>query len=69
MEAYQERVVGEKVQLDEKIAKLREFFGTSTFGALPEKERRLMSLQHAAMLDYTVILGQRVTLFETTEKP
>ncbi len=63
MEDYQERVVREKEQLDEKIAKLTAFIGGTTFVSLPDAERSRLSIQLQHMNGYSEILGQRIAAF------
>jgi hypothetical protein len=65
MEPYQERVVQEKAELDDKIDKLDYFIGKEMkYGALPAKDRRLLQLQLAAMSLYSDILTQRIAAFD-----
>ena len=65
---FQQRVVYEKAELDEKITKLAAFIETfsapfSVFGALPEPERYRLYAQHRAMVAYSAILGERIAAF------
>jgi hypothetical protein len=69
MEAYQERVVVEKEQLDEKIKKLEDFiFRTTKFFDVPDDERLRLVKQYGYMKDYSSILGQRIANFKTTPR-
>ena len=63
MEAYQERVVAEKRELDEKLAKLSAFGRTDLFASLPEGEQGRLNRQHAVMEEYSRILGERIEAF------
>jgi hypothetical protein len=61
---FQQRVENEKAELDTKIAALGAFFGTAVFAGLPEAERARMSSQHAAMTEYSRVLGERIAAFQ-----
>lgn len=63
---YQQRVVDEKRELDERIDKLAAFFKTEAFGNLPTYDRTLMRQQHRAMDRLSVILRLRIQRFKTT---
>lgn len=64
MKDYQERVVAEKAELDDRHAKLNAFAQTETFDALPEEERARLARQSKAMDDYSVVLGERIEAFD-----
>lgn len=63
MEAYQERVVQERADLDEKWSKLGIFMGSPTFRGLPEAERSRLARQYEAMRQYAVVLDERIAAF------
>lgn len=63
MEAYQERVVAEKAELDKKLAKLNEFGKGDVFPTLPEAEQERLKRQSKIMDDYSVVLGERIDAF------
>ena len=63
MEAYQQRVVDEKTELDTKLNKLATFLNTTTFEALPSAEQRRLWLQEIFMRQYSQILGERIGAF------
>lgn len=64
MKAFQERVVKEKEELDDKIGKLQHFLNdNSTYAGLPEAEQLRMSEQLSAMTRYSEILGERIKNF------
>ena len=66
MQPHQERVVKEKEELDEKLAKLKKFcFGpdTKTFASLSPEERDRLEDQYTAMKTYSDILGRRIAAF------
>jgi len=65
MQAYQQRVVDEKVQLDDKLAKLNAFIApTEPFQSLPQAERERLQRQRQLMEDYSAVLGERIATFE-----
>ena len=61
---HQQRVVEEKRELDEKIAKLTAFLNSAAITQVSLAEARRMSRQHGHMLGYSVMLGQRIAAFE-----
>ena len=63
MEDYQQRVIEEKKELDEKISKLKDFGNTLNFTQLATVEQGLLRLQLVAMNNYSDVLGQRIDLF------
>lgn len=63
MQLHQVRVVNEKNELDEKIAKLNAFFLTETFLALDAGEKRRLYIQDHVMAQYSQILGARIAAF------
>ena len=67
MEPYQERVVAEKKELDEKLVKLENFIFRSggKWFDVPEAERLRMTKQYCHMSDYSAILGERIAVFQT----
>lgn len=67
MQPHEERVVTEKRELDEKLAKLKAFcFGDNTtiFRGLDPKDRDLLENQYDAMLKYSEVLGDRIARFK-----
>lgn len=68
MKPYQERVVFEKRELDEKLAKLRPFVNNSeVFKQLPQDEQIRMMRQQMAMSEYSSILGERIACFKDAD--
>mgnify|MGYP001497720763 CR=1 FL=1 len=63
MQAYQERVVLEKKELDEKIGKLSPFIGSEKFLSVKEDEANRLRNQLSIMIDYSNILGERIANF------
>lgn len=63
LKPHQQRVVEEKAELDERIAKLDAFTRTPTFGRLDDGERSLLLEQANTMTRYSKILGARIVNF------
>jgi hypothetical protein len=63
MAPHQERVIAEKVELDEKLAKLMAFFETEVFDGLVADERERLSKQAEYMQLYSDVLGERIAAF------
>lgn len=62
---HQQRVVDEKLELDEKYNKLRDFIGRDDFVSIvaDEKERERLYRQSSIMAEYSKVLGERVASF------
>lgn len=60
---YQERVVVEKAELDDKLEKLDAFGRTELFAGLASEEQGRLNRQHSAMEQYSLILGERIAAF------
>lgn len=63
MQEHQKRVVEEKVELDTKLTKLSAFFQNTFFVGLDSAEQERLRRQYDAMLNYSVILGERIAAF------
>ena len=63
MQAYQERVVTEKRELDERGDKLEQFILSDRFGTLPAAEQERMKRQLEIMGKYSEVLGERIAAF------
>ena len=63
MKPFQQRVVDEKAELDEKLAKLASFTTGDVFANLPADEQGRLNRQHSIMEDYSAILGERIAAF------
>lgn len=61
---YQQRVVEEKAELDEKIGRLRVYIASPAFSAVYAAEQDRMQEQLAAMSNYSFILGERIKAFQ-----
>jgi hypothetical protein len=68
MEDYQNRVVVEKKELDEKIERLNNFINGSIFKNLSPEEASLLHAQYSAMTQYSITLGFRIEVFERKVK-
>lgn len=61
---HQQRVVEEKAELDDKLAKLKSFIDDSAiFEGLPAAEKERLVRQHSCMTEYSDILGERISHF------
>lgn len=60
---HQQRVIGEKAVLDDKVQKLGAFLAGSVIEGLPADERDRLAEQHRVMVAYSDILAQRVAAF------
>lgn len=60
---WQNRVLEEKTQLDDRLGKLAAFIGSATFKALPAEEQTRLCLQRNAMNAYSNILRERIQNF------
>lgn len=68
-EQYQERLLAEKKDLDEKLDKLVNFIGSATFQQLPSNYCDLLEDQKVAMEEYARILAARIDLFTSDYAP
>lgn len=59
MEQYQERMLAELKELNERVNKLSDFIGSKTYNELDENKRILLALQKNAMEQYAIILACR----------
>ena len=63
MKDFQQRVVIEKTELDEKIGKLTKFLQSPSI-SVPDAERDRLFRQLGAMNAYSFVLGERIANFE-----
>lgn len=63
MKPYQERVIAEKRELDERGDKLEQFILSDRFSALPAPEQERMKRQLEIMGEYSEVLGERIAAF------
>lgn len=64
MKDFQQRVIDEKIELDEKLVKLKWFLGGSTVvSSLPEEEQARLRIQVLVMTIYSDTLGARIKEF------
>lgn len=63
MEPFQERVVTEKAELDDKLSRLKPFVTGEKFKSLPNAEQERMIRQLHLMEEYSQVLGQRIEAF------
>lgn len=64
LQPHQQRVVDEKKELDEKLNKLREFFGMPIYLKLDLDERNRLLDQSEVMGQYSQILSKRIAAFK-----
>lgn len=64
MQDWQQRVVEEKMELCQRLEKLRQFRTTAEFAGLEKDDRNLMEQQVAYMQEYVDILGRRIARFK-----
>jgi len=60
MEDFKKRLVVERDELEDKIAKLEAFIGSARFENLDERNRKLLVSQCDAMRQYSTILNVRI---------
>lgn len=60
LEPFQQRVLDEKKDLDDKRAKLASFMDGALFETLPEEERLRLGRQSYAMMLYSEVLYERI---------
>ena len=64
MKPHERCAVQEKMELVERLTKLREFIGTSSiFQTLPVDEQERLIEQYCIMWRYSEILGKRIAAF------
>lgn len=63
MKDFQQRVIDEKEELDERLAKLCAFGRSDQFSALSDEEQGRLNRQHSIMEDYSAILDERIKAF------
>ena len=61
--AYQQRVIGERAELNKKYTALTEFLPTLGFHSLPGEEQIRLSRQLLCMKEYLAILDARIQAF------
>lgn len=60
MEDFKKRLIVEREELDDKLAKLEAFIGSPRFENLDERNRELLVSQRGAMRQYSDILAERI---------
>ncbi len=66
MQPYQERVITEKQELDDKLTKLEAFLQSKIFPTLSPDEQGRLEDQATIMKQYSEILGKRIAAFGVT---
>ena len=62
MEDFKKRLIVEREELDDKLAKLEAFIGSPRFENLDERNRELLVSQCGAMRQYSDILAERIDI-------
>lgn len=62
-EPFQQRVINEKRELDEKLSKLTAFIETNAFNSLDKEDQMLLERQMIVMQNYISILEKRILRF------
>lgn len=62
MEDFKKRLIVEREELDDKLAKLEAFIGSPRFENLDERNRELLVSQCGAMRQYSDILNERINI-------
>ena len=62
MEDFKKRLIVERDELDDKIAKLEAFIGSPRFENLDDRNRKLLVAQRDAMRQYSGILNVRISI-------
>lgn len=63
MKDHEIRVVNEKTEVDDRIAKLVAFMMTETYSSLPPVDQGLLMVQIRSMRMYSECLGDRISRF------
>lgn len=63
MNSFQDRVIIEKEELDDKLSKLSTFLSSVVFASLPEAEQSRLRNQARFMDGYSAILAERIAAF------
>jgi hypothetical protein len=63
MQAYQLRVVDEKVDLDERLRRLEGFIEGPDFALVDDQERERLTRQRDLMVQLSAVLGERIEEF------
>lgn len=66
---WQQRVIAEKAQNDDRLAKLNAFIGTDKFKALSYREQYDLEHQQNLMTELSTILQRRIARFGVDEEP
>lgn len=67
MQAYQQRVVDEKAELDDRREKLGAFKNSKLFATLPWQEQERLNTQAHLMTAYSAVLGERINAWATEQ--
>ena len=65
MESWQERVIVEKTELDEKLIRLSKFLISPERHTIHIKDLKLLELQYSHMKNYRWALSERIARFQS----
>lgn len=68
MQPHQQRVIGEKAELDERLQKLTAFLASPAGREVDDDERYLLLRQASFMGNYSDTLGRRIALWEAKSR-
>tara|TARA_R110000824_G_scaffold203915_2_gene388634 strand:+ start:884 stop:1093 length:210 start_codon:yes stop_codon:yes gene_type:complete len=69
MNTYQQRVIEEKKELDERAEKLSDFIGLfGAFESIEEDEQERMKVQNDLMWQLSAVIGERIANFKPESK-
>jgi hypothetical protein len=60
---HQRRVIDEKIELDDRLSKLKVFLTSDLFDKLDIQNQELLELQSVHMQAYSNVLAERIVLF------
>jgi hypothetical protein len=63
LEAYKQRVILEKQELDDKLAKLKVFLDSDVYKTVDSEEQSRLLRQYGYMAAYSGVLGERIEAF------
>lgn len=65
---HQQRVIDEKIELDNRLEKLCLFSNSRTFASLPIAEQERMNTQRHLMCALSAVLGARIAAFPEVDE-
>lgn len=68
MKDFQERMIKEYDELNQKLTNLHKFIGSDTWMSLKTNEQNLLQQQEAAMGLYLFVLNERISMFSDADE-